>query len=77
MDRVALDERAQLRAQGLVRHQIDRRAEQILRKPEIAEKMRGLGAEPIGGTPQALGSFIAKETAKWKEVVKISGAKLD
>ena len=51
--------------------------EQILRKPEIAEKMRGLGAEPIGGTPQALGSFIAKETAKWKEVVKISGAKLD
>lgn len=51
--------------------------DQILRKPEVAEKMRGLGAEPVGGTPQALGAFIARETAKWKQVVRISGAKLD
>lgn len=51
--------------------------DQILRRPEIAEKLRGLGAEPVGGTPQALGAFIAKETTKWKEVVRISGAKLD
>ena len=51
--------------------------DQILRKPDVAEKLRGLGAEPVGGTPQALGAFIAKETAKWKEVVRISGAKLD
>lgn len=51
--------------------------DQLLRRPEFAEKMRGLGAEPVGGTPQALGAFIAKETAKWKEVVRISGAKLD
>jgi len=51
--------------------------DQILRRPEIAEKLRSLGAEPVGGTPQALGAHIARETAKWKEVVRVSGAKLD
>lgn len=52
-------------------------ADQILKKPEIVERMRGLGATGVGGTPQALGDFIAAETTKWREVVKVSGAKLD
>ena len=35
------------------------------------------GAEPIGGTPEDLAKLIAAETTKWKEVVRLSGAKLD
>ena len=49
----------------------------ILKKPEVRERFAQLGADPIGGTPQDLGKHIATETAKWKEVVRVSGAKVD
>jgi tripartite-type tricarboxylate transporter receptor subunit TctC len=51
--------------------------DEILKRPDMAARLRDLGADPVGGTPEALGAFIAKETAKWKEVVKLSGAKVD
>ena len=51
--------------------------DRILKKPEIVERFRGLGAEPVGGTPEQLGQFIAAETKKWQQVVKDSGAKVD
>lgn len=51
--------------------------DRILKKPDVAERFRGLGAEPVGGTPAELARFIAAETTKWKEVVRISGAKVD
>jgi len=49
----------------------------ILKKPEVVERFRSLGAEPVGGTPAELGRFIAEETRKWREVVQVSGAKID
>ena len=52
-------------------------ANRILQKPEVKERFAQLGAEPVGGTPQELGKFIAAETVKWKEIERISGAKLD
>ena len=52
-------------------------ANRILQKPEVKERFAQLGAEPVGGTPQELGKFIAAETVKWKEIARISGAKLD
>ncbi len=51
--------------------------DRILKKPEVVERFRGLGAEPVGGTPADLARHIAAETKKWKEVVRISGAKVD
>ena len=39
--------------------------------------LTALGAEPVGGTPELLGKFIADETRKWQQVVKASGAKID
>jgi tripartite-type tricarboxylate transporter receptor subunit TctC len=51
--------------------------DRILKKPEVIERFRGLGAEPVGGTPADLARFIADETTKWREVVRISGAKID
>jgi tripartite-type tricarboxylate transporter receptor subunit TctC len=49
----------------------------ILKKPEVIERFRGLGAEPVGGSPESLGQFITAETGKWSQVVKSSGAKID
>ena len=51
--------------------------DRILKKPEIIERFKGLGAEPVGGTPDQLAQFIAAETMKWQQVVKASGAKVD
>jgi len=51
--------------------------DKILHRPEVVERLRQLGAEPVGGTPAELAAFIASETAKWREVVKVSGAKLE
>mgnify|MGYP001408001386 CR=1 FL=1 len=51
--------------------------DKILKKPEIIERIKQIGGEPVGGTPEDLGKFIAAETAKWKKVVAESGAKID
>ncbi len=51
--------------------------DRILKNPAMIERFRGLGAEPVGGTPEQLGQFIVAETRKWSEVVKASGAKVD
>ncbi len=51
--------------------------DRILKKPEVIERFVKLGATPVGGTPKQLGDFIAAETAKWKQVVSNSGAKVD
>ena len=52
-------------------------ADKILKKPSVIERFKALGADPVGGTPEQLGQFIASEARKWAEVVKISGAKID
>jgi tripartite-type tricarboxylate transporter receptor subunit TctC len=51
--------------------------DRILKKPDVLERFKGLGAEPVGGTPEQLGQFIVAETRKWQQVVKASGAKVD
>jgi tripartite-type tricarboxylate transporter receptor subunit TctC len=48
-----------------------------LKSPDLAERMRNLGAEPLGGGPEVLARFQAAETEKWARVVKASGARID
>ena len=58
---------------GKLSAEVDR----IVKRPEVIERFKQLGAEPVGGTPKALGEFIARETTKWRDVVKASGARID
>ena len=58
-------------------NRVSAEVDRILKKPEVIERFKGLGAEPVGGTPEQLGQFIAAETGKWSQVVKASGAKID
>jgi tripartite-type tricarboxylate transporter receptor subunit TctC len=51
--------------------------DKTLKKPAVLERMKTLGADPVGGTPQALARHIAAETDKWRDVARLSGAKLD
>lgn len=45
--------------------------------PSFKDKLAAIGAEPGGGTPEQFGELIRKDSAKWAEVVKRSGAKID
>ena len=42
----------------------------ILKVPEIQERMRGLGMEPGGSTPEEHGAIIRNELATWEKVIK-------
>jgi tripartite-type tricarboxylate transporter receptor subunit TctC len=48
-----------------------------LQSPTLRERYAQIEAEPVGGTPEQFAAFVKKETVKWAEVVKKSGAKLD
>ncbi len=43
----------------------------------LREKFAAIGSESAGGTPEEFGALIRRESAKWAEVVKRSGAKVD
>lgn len=49
----------------------------IIRTPEMAERLRAMGMQPIGSTPEEAETFIRAETAKWGAVIKASGAKAE
>lgn len=49
-----------------------------LATPKVKQLFASQGLEPAAdGSPEQLGRFIVSETAKWKDVVKKSGAQLD
>jgi tripartite-type tricarboxylate transporter receptor subunit TctC len=49
----------------------------ILDLPDIKVKFFDIGAVPAPNTPEAFAAFIAEERAKWQEVIKAAGVKLD
>ncbi|HKU70239.1 MAG TPA: tripartite tricarboxylate transporter substrate binding protein [Burkholderiales bacterium] len=48
-----------------------------LAAPAVADKLPELGLVVEGGTPEQFAAHIRKETARWADVVKRSGAKLE
>jgi tripartite-type tricarboxylate transporter receptor subunit TctC len=47
------------------------------KSPAVAERFKADDAEGIGSTPQEYGEFIAKEQARWKDVIQKAGVKAD
>jgi len=45
--------------------------------PAFREKVMAIGSEPMSGSPEQFGKFIRAESAKWADVIKRSGAKID
>jgi tripartite-type tricarboxylate transporter receptor subunit TctC len=48
-----------------------------LESPEAKEKIAVLGSEGGGGTPEEFAELIRRDSAKWADVIKRSGAKID
>ena len=47
------------------------------RDPAVREQLRKQGADPVGNTPDQFNAYLREEQARWTEVVKVSGAKVD
>src|SRR5262249_33106297 len=48
-----------------------------LADPETAKRFADVGAQPASSTPEAFGTTIRSEIAKWAKVIAVSGAKVD
>ena len=49
----------------------------ILETPEVVSSLEGVGAEPAPMPPDAFAAFTRSERAKWKELVRIAGVRVD
>jgi tripartite-type tricarboxylate transporter receptor subunit TctC len=50
---------------------------QVVASPAFKERVAAIGSEPMSGTPEQFAALIRTEHAKWAEVVRRSGAKID
>jgi tripartite-type tricarboxylate transporter receptor subunit TctC len=46
-----------------------------LKSEEIVAKLEAQGFDPLGGSPEEFGRFIARETAKWRLAAEAAGLK--
>ncbi len=58
-------------------HKIYRDVSDILKQPDVAEKLNQQGALPVGDTPEEFSQYIKAEVAKWGQVVRNANIKLD
>jgi tripartite-type tricarboxylate transporter receptor subunit TctC len=65
---------------GLPKDVLDRLSKEVneaLKSPEMAKVLAGDGLEPAGGTPEEFAVIIKNELARWNQVVKQAGVKLE
>lgn len=56
---------------------INAHVKMALASPDVADKLKAVGTEPVGGTPEQMRTFLASEIKKWADVAKAVGVKLD
>jgi tripartite-type tricarboxylate transporter receptor subunit TctC len=49
----------------------------ILLMPDVQERFKAGGVDPVGGPPEKFGDHLKAEIAKWGKVVKATGARVD
>lgn len=47
----------------------------IVALPQVEARLIAEGADPVGGTPAELAQFVQRETDRWRQVVRDSGAR--
>jgi tripartite-type tricarboxylate transporter receptor subunit TctC len=49
----------------------------VVQSAELRGQLEAQGHDPAGGTPEAFGRYLREEFAKYAQVVKQSGARID
>ena len=47
----------------------------IVNSPELKERLKAEGSDPVGSSPEQFAAFLRSEVAKWAKVIKIAGVK--
>jgi tripartite-type tricarboxylate transporter receptor subunit TctC len=50
---------------------------EALSSASIKATLAAFGSEPLGGSPQEFADFVAAESKKWSEIIRLSGVKID
>ena len=50
---------------------------QAARSPDIRQKLKEQGAEPVGNTPEEFSGLLRDEVAKWRTVIQAAGLKAE
>ena len=56
---------------------LNREIVDILKQKDVADKLNGQGALPVGDTPEQFGAYIKAEMEKWGAVVRAANIKVD
>ena len=56
---------------------LNRQINASLNDPAFRKRVQDMGVTPMGGTPEEVTSYIASESARWSEVVKTAGIRMD
>ncbi len=49
----------------------------IVSLPELKERLKAEGSDPVGNTPEQYAAFLRAEVAKWAKVIKFAGVKAE
>ncbi len=47
----------------------------VVRSPELVERLKAEGSDPVGNSPDQYAAFLRDEIAKWSKVIKFAGVK--
>ena len=56
---------------------VEAQVAQILRRPDVRERLLGAGVEPIGSTREHFADFLKDQGARYEKVIKTAGIKAD
>ncbi len=58
-----------------IAEQLSSSIQDILKMPDVRERLSRLSAEPIGLTPSQMAQFLGQETERWREAIRAAGVK--
>ena len=47
----------------------------VIRSPELTERLKAEGSDPVGNSPEQYNAFLRDEIAKWAKVIRFAGVK--
>jgi len=47
----------------------------VVNSPELKERLKAEGSDPVGNSPEQFATFLRNEIAKWAKVIKVAGVK--
>jgi len=62
---------------GPIVDKLNRQINASLNEPSFRKRVQDMGVTPMGGTPGEVTTYIASESARWSEVVKTAGIRMD